>query len=273
MLQYKLVVTDLDATLLDSRGEITENTRRAVRAYQESGGIFTIATGRMEGAARRFAEQVGVKVPIISFNGGKIVSLQDGAVIYETFLDPDCGTRAYLALRALKKDVIVYLNQERYVAERNAVIEKYIARVQYDVSIVDDIHAIVGAGDRRLKKLLTIDPKQETDLILNTIRPIFGALFNCVKSDPEYYEILPPNTSKGDALVRLARHLGVPIETTVAVGDHLNDIPMFEAAGFGVAVANATPEALLAADYVTASNDDDGIAVLLQKIIAGEPLG
>jgi len=263
-----LIVADLDGTLLNSKVELSARTLDAVRRYHEAGGLVTYATGRSGESARRFAEQAGIKIPGIAFNGGKVVSHIDDSVIYETFLDAEAAKKAYTAIRAYKKDVVVYLETSRHVAEFTDVINKYLERIRQGVYIIRDIEQVIGDG-KTLKKLLVIDPKREEDLINGTIRPFFGKTYNCVKSDPIFFEILPPGTSKGQALVALAAYLGIRIDETIAVGDHLNDISMIETAGLGVAVANAEQEALDAADYVTASNDEDGVALLIEKLLSG----
>ena len=268
-LRYKLIVSDLDGTLLNNKVEITERTVRAIARYHEAGGNFSFATGRTEESARVFAEKAGVKIPGISFNGGKVVNLADRRVIHESFLDAEPAIKALHALRAYKKDVIVYLDKYRYVAEYTPVIDKYVGRIRHGVHFTDDIGRVIGDG-RTLKKLLIIDPRQEEKLFLETVRPIFGDRLNFVKSDPEYFELMPPDTSKGRALAILAAHLGVAPGETAAVGDHLNDISMLREAGLGVAVANAVPETLAAADYITASNNDDGVALFIEKLLDGD---
>ena len=268
-IKYKLIVADLDGTLLNGKVELSERTVEAIGRYQAAGGLFTYATGRSEESAKIFADKAGIHIPGISFNGGKIVSLADGGVIYETFLEAEASKKAYAALRALNKDVVVYLEKSRHVAEYTPVIDRYLERIRRGVHIIKDINRVI-IGDNTLKKLLVIDPKQEEELILNAVRPIFGDKFNSVKSDPQFYEILPPGTSKGTALEVLAHYLGIGLGETVAVGDHLNDVSMIEAAGLGVAVANAVPEALAAADYVTDSNDGDGVANVIDMVMRGE---
>ena len=295
-LKYKLIVSDLDATLLNSSGLISDRTIEAIRRYQALGGLFTYATGRSEVSSRIFAEQAGIKIPGIAYNGAKVVSHLDGIVIYETFLDGECTKKAYIALRKLNKDVIIYLENSRHVAEFTDVIGKYMERVRQGVKIIKDIDKVIGGsgnatpgpsghplrneggsirsegGYARVKKLLVIDPQQEEELIINATKPIFGDDLNCIKSDPQYYEFLAPGTSKGQALKALAGHLGIGLNETVAIGDHLNDISMIEAAGLGAAVANAEKDVLDAADYITESNDNDGVALLIEKLINGDLL-
>ena len=270
-LKYRLIVSDLDGTLLNSKGQMSNRTIEAIKQYHEAGGFFTYATGRSEVSARIFAEQSGIKIPGIAFNGGKVVSHLDGVVVHETFLDAEIAKKAYTALRKLGKNVIVYLDKSRHVAEYTAVIDKYLERVRQGVKIIRDIEQVIGDGST-LKKLLVIDPDQEDELIINTVKPIFRDKLNCIKSDPQYYEFMPPGTSKGSALEALTKHIGIGLDEAIAIGDHLNDISMFEAAGFGVAVANAEREVLDAARYITASNNDDGVALVIEKLLCGESL-
>jgi Cof subfamily protein (haloacid dehalogenase superfamily) len=268
-LRYKLIVSDLDGTLLNDNAELTARTIEAIRQYHALGGRFTYATGRSDESAKAFADMADMTTPGISFNGAKIIDYADGDVIYETFLGAEEAKAAYAAVRKLNKDAVVYMDDARYVAEYTPVIDKYLERVRHRIQIARDINALIGDG-RTLKKLLVIDPNQEEGAILGAVRPIFGDKMNYVKSDPRYFEFLPPGTSKGAALIVLAAHLGVSPAEVVAIGDHLNDVSMIKAAGLGVAVANAEREALDAADYITSSNDEEGVAEFLEKLNRGE---
>lgn len=263
-MKYKLIVSDLDGTLLNNKTEISERTLSAIGRYRAAGGLFSFATGRSEESARPFVEKAGIIEPVISFNGGKIYDYTDGGVLFETFLDAGASKNAYKALRALGKDVVVYLDKRRYIGEYTAVIDKYLEKLRHGVYFINNIDQVFSDGIP-LKKLLVIDPEQEGDLIVSSISPFFTCGFNCVKSDPQFYEILPPGTSKGEALALLAAHFGVGLGETIAIGDHLNDVSMIKTAGLGVAVANAERETLEAANYITGSNDDDGVAQVIEK--------
>jgi Cof subfamily protein (haloacid dehalogenase superfamily) len=264
---YRLVASDLDGTLLDPESRIPEATADAVREYRRLGGHFILATGRSEISARPYADQLGLDGPIVSYNGGKLVSLSTGEVFYETFLDAGKAMRAYRALRALGKDVLVYCGGAPHAAEKTAVTERYQRRVNMEIKIIADARDVINEST---KKLLVIDPLREFVRMSDALRPIFGDGMNCVSSEKEYFEVMPPDTSKGRGLLAAAELLGVPAERTAAVGDYVNDVSMIEAAGLGVAVANAAQAAIGAAGYVTASNREDGVGKLLRRIMAGE---
>ena len=270
MLNYKLIAVDLDGTLLDSNRNISTRTKELIHEYQSLGGIFTLATGRMEDSAKQYADDIGISPLIIAYNGAKIVDLADNAVYHEAFLNPDFARNAYQALREIKKDVVIYYGGHPHVAEINPNIERYINRIKIDIRIIDNIHDIINENT---KKLLVIDPLQEFDRIREILAPIFGDQLNCVSSDDEFLEILPPNVSKGDGLRFIAQYFNIDIGATIAIGDHLNDISMIEAAGVGVAVENATEPVLRIADFITTDNNHEGVARVLEKVIAGEILG
>ncbi|MCL2165287.1 MAG: Cof-type HAD-IIB family hydrolase [Oscillospiraceae bacterium] len=267
MLKYKLIAADLDGTLLDGQGLISDRTRKAVEEYHRRGGVFTLATGRMENSALEYVRELNVRAPIIAFNGGKIVSFEDGAVLSEAALDVDKAMRAYQVLRELKKDFVIYRGAEPYTAEITGVIEKYSKRIKADINIIEDPTDVINTSTM---KILVIDPKMEYDLLLSAMKAIFGDTLNCVCSDPEFFEILPENVSKGRGLEIIAESLGIPMEQVIAIGDHLNDISMLKVAGLGVAVRNAEEEVLAAADYITSSNDEDGVAEVIEKVIENE---
>jgi Cof subfamily protein (haloacid dehalogenase superfamily) len=236
------------------------------------GGVFTIATGRNEQSTRAFAAQIGVRAPVIAYNGAKVVDLASGAVLYEAALDAELAARAYIALRKLKKDAIVFQDNLPHVAEANGVVLKYLERARSEIRIIEKDEDVRGVIDETTKKILVIDPLREFDRILDAVRPIYGDKLNYVFSDVEFFEIMPPGASKGNGLKAVAEHLGIPIAETVAVGDYNNDVSMIKAAGLGVAVRNADGDALAAASYITDANDRDGVPNLLRRIMAGERL-
>jgi len=267
-MRYDLVAADLDGTLLTSRNELTERTVQSVRRYQAAGGAFTIATGRNALSAMQFVERLGVCAPVVAFNGGRVEYPATGEVVYEAFLTREAAAGAFLAVRALGKDVVAYIGGLPYVAEATEVTAKYARRINHVPEILADPAADIGDNTQ---KLLVIDPALEFERVRAAIAPFFGGggALNCVHSDVDFLEILPPGVSKGGGLLRAAERLGIAQPQTCAVGDQANDIPMLRAAGLGVAVANANPDVLAAAGYVTASNDEDGVAQLLDAIVAG----
>ena len=269
MLKYTLIATDLDGTLLDDEKMISDRAKKAIAEYQQRGGIFTIATGRKEESAQRFAEQLHVKAPVVAFNGAKVIDFHKGKSLLERSLDSALAVEAYIALRTLQKDIVIYSDGKPLVSGVTPVISKYMHSIEMSLRTVDDIHEL---SKHIITKILIIDPAKEFDRIIQALTPILGSQLNAISSDDEYFELLPPGVSKGNGLAIIAESLGIPMSETVAIGDHFNDISMLLAAGLGVAVANAREEVRHAADYITTDNNHDGVAILLEKVLAGEPL-
>jgi Cof subfamily protein (haloacid dehalogenase superfamily) len=267
MLNYRLIAADLDGTLLDSEGQISNNTKKAVREYHELGGLFTLATGRMEDSAIDFADELEVKIPIIAFNGGKVISPVDRTILFEAAMDPELAVKAYNALKGLNKCMIVYRDKTPYATEIDETTLKYMGRVRRDIRVIEDISDVICPTT---KKILVIDPKMEFAKMREVLTDILGDSMNCVTSDKDFFEVLPVNVSKGRGLELIADSLGIPMAEVIAIGDHPNDISMIKAAGLGVAVRSAESDVLAAADYITSSNNEDGVACVIEKVISGE---
>ena len=263
-MNYRLIAADLDGTILNNEGLLSDYTRKTVKEYQRLGGMFTIATGRMDESARRFADELEVQIPVVTYNGGKVVELESGRTLSEAFLDNDAAIKTYNALREINKDMVVYFNGLPFAAEINDVILKYKKRIKFDINLICDVEEVITPYT---KKILVIDPKREFDLMESITAEIFGDRVNCVISDKEYFEILPTGVSKGGGLKTIADSLNIPLSEVMAIGDHINDISMIKAAGLGVAVQNAEPQVIAAADYVTLSNEEDGVAYMIKKVI------
>ena len=269
MLKYKLIATDLDGTLLDDKKTISQRTKDAIAEYQRQGGVFTIATGRKEASAKRFAEEIQVTAPIVAFNGAKVVDFIKGTTLRESFLDSELAVKSFTALHAIEKDMVVYSDDMPFISNITPTLKRYMNRVDITMQVIKDANVLLN---HPITKILIIDPSQEFDRMLKIVSPIFGEKLNAVSSDDEYLELLPIGVSKGSGLEEIAGILGIPMAETIAIGDHFNDISMIQAAGLGVAVENAREEVLLAADYITADNNHEGVALLLEKVLSGEPI-
>ena len=267
MLKYRLVASDLDGTLLDDEKRISGRTKEAITEYQRRGGIFTIATGRKDDSARKFAEMIQVTAPVVASNGAKVLNFTKNEVLQESFMDTELAAKAYMALRTLKKDIIIYSDGKPFVSGITPITSRYLDRVEIAMRVLEDVRDLTG---HIVTKILVIDPLHEFDKMEKLVAPIFGEYLNAINSDDDFLELLPPGVSKGTGLMAVADALGIPMAETIAIGDHLNDISMIQAAGLGIAVENAREEVRRAADCITAGNNHDGVAIVIEKLLAGE---
>ena len=261
-MSYKLIALDLDDTLLNSRGEISSYTLRVLAQAKAQGCYVVIATGRSFAGARRHYEALGGHSPIIVLTGADVLD-ENGKTIYQKHLKNEDA----LAILAYAKEH--GLHAQVYLGD-DYCFEKYS---KYS-DIYESVYGFPGRAIPDLYEWKTIDtPKliyiSEIDEITR-MRPEVQARFphlHLMRSSPYYLEFLNPETDKGRALKFLTEYLGLKREEVMAFGDSQIDSSMLEYAGLGVAVANAIPEVLDLADYICASNDEDGVAHTVEQFI------
>lgn len=260
-----LLITDLDGTLLNQTHQISPENEKAIKRFKEMGGLFTLATGRMEDAVEPFVQKLGVDVPVILYNGAKIVDPVTKKILYEKKLTiPLTLWSRFMESLTASDDLalLVYRNGQVYAPVRNAVLEKH----EHKDGVVclpftDDILA------EPVTKVMIISSSIEKANELEQAVTDSGLPCEMVYSESNYLEILPEHTTKGTALVELLRILQIDHPYTIAVGDNLNDLAMIRQADLGYAVANAHPQLAAAADAVTVHHERHAIAAIIGDFI------
>jgi len=273
MAGYRLLVTDVDGTLLDRRHQLPAENVAAIRALKGSGILFTLATGRIELAVRPFVEALGLKTPLILYNGARVVDPTTGECLWQAHLPPDSVETALGILRELPVDVNLYSEGRLYVEAVTPRVQDHLNKDKVAAREVGDLLAFFRNGcPGPVTKLLIIGEEPAFEAFARELERRLGDPMpvHLVSSDPIYLEMLPAGASKGEGLRWLCRLLGVPLEQVVAVGDAPNDIDMIEAAGLGVAVANAHPDVLAAADYVAPACDEGAVAHVIRRFFLPE---
>jgi Cof subfamily protein (haloacid dehalogenase superfamily) len=263
-LKYKLIVSDLDGTLLDSSRNISLRTRKLIQEFISRGGIFTFATGRMESSIVKYFDYLGLTGPAIIYNGSKIVDVKKEEILFENSLDCNLAKAVLKISKEYPWDALLYMNKKIYVREVTSIIEEYMIKDGVECEAVPELHEFITLPPT---KILIIGNPDYFQAYVEKVSKHMCCSINYVNSEHNYLEILPENTSKGNALKELARLLNIPMEQVVAIGDNLNDISMIEAAGVGAATANAHEEVKKAADFITKSNDEDGVAEVIYRVI------
>jgi Cof subfamily protein (haloacid dehalogenase superfamily) len=262
---YRLIAMDLDDTLLTDDLTVSEATRHAMTKAIAKGAHLTIATGRMFDSAQKIARQVGLNVPIITYQGSLIKNLMDEEVLYERSVPVDVANQLYEYCLAHGLHLQSYIADKLYVSEENDKIRAYAKQSNIPYTIQQDFKQVIN--HERQTKLLIIDEPARLDALLPELRELFGSKVHLTKSKPNYLEFMHPEGTKGHALRFLAAFYGIPMEETIAMGDAMNDHEMVAAAGLGVAMANAVPALKEIADFVTLSNNDDGVKHVLEKFV------
>lgn len=266
MSNYKLLVTDIDGTLVDSRQEVPDENRWALQRLLASGALFTFATGRIEESTIPYARDLSANAPAILYNGAKIVDLERGETLFERNLPMDRAIAALEVASNFDVRTHVYIDGQVYVARIDSVVRDYAKKDRVDCIEVGDLVAFLRSGQTHVPptKFLIIGEPQSLGILHREFQAVFpeGSL---VESDTCYLELLPPGVSKGAALSVLCEILGLDLADTVAVGDNMNDVELIQAAGMGVAVENAHPYAREQAAFVAPSNEECGVATVIRR--------
>ncbi|RDW15470.1 HAD family hydrolase [Oceanobacillus chungangensis] len=281
----KLIAIDLDGTLLAEDGSITEENSKIVRAVQQAGNKVIISSGRSLHDTKQILLDAELDCPIITGNGAII--FHNDVVLQNLYLEPELIKELIEIVEENGLYFEIYTNQGVYVEEagRN-ILEQELQHLQNEDA---DFAKVIG------NKIIDIQFKQngltyvpnyhDIDYEPLEVYKIFVLSFNqqglskledrlssrkdisLTTSGVQKLEIGNLNASKGNALTFIANHFNVDLEDTVAIGDNLNDLSMFEVAGMSIAMGNAEKIVKKQATYITKSCDEDGVAFGLRKFV------
>lgn len=268
-MKYQILVLDLDGTLTNSKKQITEPTLNALIEIQEAGKKVVLASGRPTQGVAPLAEQVHLDKYgsyILSFNGARIIDCRTGEIIYNKTLPPEVTEPIYNICKNYKADMLSYGGNDLISAFTPNKYTELESRINHmPVRHVDDFCGYVSAYPNN-KFLLTGEPDEIAGIQNELTRP-FRGLLNIYCSDPFFLEIMPRKIDKAYSLQRLLNSIGLTADEMICCGDGYNDITMIESAGLGVAMANAQPLVLEKADFITKSNDEDGILHVINEFM------
>jgi Cof subfamily protein (haloacid dehalogenase superfamily) len=260
----RLVASDLDGTLLRPDETVSDRTRAALAAAKHAGITVVLVSGRPPRSLGPIAERIGVGGIAICANGAVVWDLDSGAMVDYTPLAADLATRLVHALRQALPGALFAVELERGFGREPGWSDGR-ALTSPEALEADALELITGP----VTKLLVRHPALPFEEVAERAREAVGDDAVATWAGLRLVEISAAGVTKAFALERLCRRLGIAAAEVVAVGDMPNDLAMLEWAGTAVAVANATPEVLAAADEVTAANVDDGVALLLERILDG----
>ena len=286
---YKLVAVDLDGTMLNSYGIVTENTKKEIKNVIEKDIDVIIASGRPIDSIKEIAKEIGSNKYFIAGNGSIIYDIQNDKIIYEKFLPKDkvlqmikiCEdnsisynvyTEQTILATALKYNVLYYqkenLKKEESKRTKISIVENMYEYVKNSkenkfikMTICDESKTVFQSIIKKLRKIEGIDVLDVSHMSRKTIKQ------GTEEKTIEYYytEITGSNVDKWNAIEYLIQQLKIDKSEVIAIGDNVNDKKMIQEAGLGVVMAGSTPEVVQIADYITSTNEDEGVAKVLQK--------
>jgi Cof subfamily protein (haloacid dehalogenase superfamily) len=261
---YRLIALDVDGTLMNDKHELSPRVRRAVRAASEQGAEIVLCTGRGPTSTFPVLEALGLKGTLITHNGASVLDSETRKVIAETAMSPG-PARKYTSLfreRGIHFDMNTTF--ELYVEK----IDDHLASIYKRMSIEPIVRGENEAFPEGLVKISAYAPKNRLDE-LESYWADWKHELQTVRSGDFFIDIQHPLATKGKALEQLAAIRGVPREQILAIGNYFNDIGMLVYAGMGVAMGNSPEGVKEVADEVTATNNEDGVALVLESRVLG----
>ncbi len=267
---YKLIVLDIDGTLLNSQKIITEKTKEYIKKATEKGVQFVIASGRPPTGIFPLAKEIGLDKTngyILAYNGGTCINCETMEVLYETFIKHTEMPTIYkyamehnIPLMTYKDDLLYISTEPTKYIEIEVKNSSLIKRKSEDFNV--DI-------DFDFPKVLYTDHGEVLDQHESAIKELLPNL-EVFRSCPHFLEVCPKGTHKATGIKQITEILGIKQEEVIAIGDGFNDVSMIEFAGLGVAMDNAHDDVKAIADYVTASNDEDGVCKVIEEFILNQ---
>lgn len=264
----KMVVCDMDGTLLNSDLKISDENLQAIKELRAKGIRFCVATGRPEQLIKEYIKPLNMKDPIIMYNGSVIGHPHSLENLYELKLkDEDikeiisyCEDNDIICMPYAKNRIISKPNYRvSFFEERNKNLPEEERCIFEDISDIDKI-----VDENNINKILLIEKDNDKNKAIKE-KLHLNNRFEIVSSQKGFIDINPLGASKGNALKVLADHFGYQMDEIVAFGDQDNDESMLNAAGIGVAMGNASLKARSAANDLTDTNDNDGVSKWIRK--------
>lgn len=260
----RLAALDLDGTLLNDQHIVTNRTCEALQKLSEQGVVVVLISGRMHQAILPISNQIGLENPIISYNGGMIKYPKTGEVIHHTPI-PAAEARALVKYGDQNRLHFNFcLNDQLFIKDHNHWSELYEERTGVSATAVGNLHELDG---QEPTKMQILDTPEKINRLLNECKIQFGTRLYVTRTQIEYIEFMNPQVSKGRALQALADQLHIPNNRIVTFGDGYNDESMMKIAGYRIAMGNSVDEIKAIADYTTDTNQNDGVALAVEKLL------
>ena len=265
--KYRLLVLDLDGTLTNSKKEISDTNRQTLIRLQQSGVKLVLASGRPTYGIAPLAETLQLKQYggfILSYNGGEIIEWSTGRILYKNLLPDDVLPLLY---HTCENDGLTILTYDGpCILTENATDEYVLKEAFLNKMQIRRVDNFLEAAPVPLPKCLIVgDPNRLMQTEASLSQRLQG-IISVYRSEPYFLEVVPLGIDKARSLAVLLEQLGLTREEMVAMGDGYNDRSMIEFAGMGVAMANAQEPVKQVADYITLSNDQDGVAVAVKEL-------
>ena len=266
---YKAVFLDMDGTLLRSDHSVSEPTIQTIRQLTAKGIPVVLVSARPLDAILPTAREIGLtEFPLVSLNGGYIVEKEQP--IFQAVIDLETAARVTEELRPFKATIAYYLQREWFAETSDSWVEheQKIMDVKIQVMPFPEMSRDWSARQIGPNKMMVMNDPDSIAAAEAHLKSVFGKSLNIYTSKPTYLEVMDPRGSKSNAVAFLIDRMNIDRTEVIAMGDNFNDREMIQFAGIGVAMGNAPEEIKQAADYVTDTNNNDGVRKALEKLFS-----
>lgn len=263
---YKLVAVDIDGTLVNNQKEILDETLKTIHEAIDKNAIFAICTGRPYASTKRLAEKINRNIPLILYNGGAIRMSQSNEILYSQILTRKQSEDIYQIITENDGTYIFWSDEKLYTNRMNKFTEVYEKIATIKPIIVNSKEEVPFDN---ITKFIWLE---EAETLIEYQKTILKKLegVNYFTSNPTFLEMVHKDVSKATAMERLGNYYGIKQEEMIAIGDGFNDLPMLDYAGLSIVMENAVDEVKQHADFITLSNECDGVGYAIRKFILEE---
>lgn len=271
-MKYKLLVLDVDGTLLNDAKEITKRTLSALLKIQQMGVRVVLASGRPSYGLMKVAKTLELGNYggfILSYNGCQIINAQNGEILFERRINPEM--LPYLEKKARKNGFALFTYHDNLILTNNLDDEHVLDEAELnDLVVIEEEEFSTAIDFAPCKCMLVSDDEAALVALEEHWKKRLSGVLDVFRSEPFFLEVVPCSVDKANTLGALLEHLGVKREEVMAIGDGTCDVAMLQLAGMGVAMGQAPDSVKACADYITASNEEDGVAAAVEKMILAE---
>ena len=271
-MRYKIIALDLDGTLTNSSKIITPRTKEALFEYQEQGGRIVLASGRPTNGVIPIAEKLELNHYggyILSYNGGQIINMQTGELLFEKRIAPEW--LPYFEKKAKKNGFAIFTYHKDFILTDKPDNKYVIQEAKLNnMQIVNADNFAEAVDFAPCKCMLASDNEEALTGLENHWKKRLGGVLDTFRSEPYFLEVVPQSINKGNTLGVLLSKLDILPEEVVAIGDGVCDVTMLQLAGVGIAMGNAEDSVKACVDKTTHTNEEDGVATAVERTILSE---
>ena len=261
----RLVIADVDGTLVTQEKILTQRAIQSVMTLRAAGIKFAVTSGRPPRGMAMLIDPLKIDQPLAAFNGGVIIKPDLITIVRENFLPREMVEKVIKIILDHKLDVWIYTGRDWYVRDVNA---PHVAREQWTVkfapvvvpgfdNLMENVAKVVGVSD-------DLDAVQRCE---KDTQEACGDQASAARSQPYYLDVTHPEANKGEVVLAMSELLNTPVDQIATIGDMPNDVLMFRKSGVSIAMGNASPEVQKAATYATTSNEEEGFAEAMEKLV------